>query len=395
MATKDFIVRASEYKNENYSYGKMKDNTFAPLTRFAPMYYRYPGSMNKALLTFSSDVIVVTSYGFPKLWDGEDINISYSKFKIPFDTAQKSCNDLYKMAKEIDEKHINEKEEIFADFIKEYNASAKKKGSKKIKIEDLEYSSIVKSPKKKIYDDDDDDEPTQRDNNEPEKIYPDFFYVKLDRKFNMKKNPETGIDTKEEEITTLFFLKKENNVVEPIQVKTIADIATKIEPVFKWMSSIKLLVSANLWSMKNVKDGKILWGVKLKLRQIRIELAQSSIVKNVQKKISTTYALEDSDDEPEPEPVKDKINKDPKSSHNPNVSALLSDDESDGDENENEEDEEELEETSDNSTSEDNASNDNQQKEQEEQEDEKHPEQEQCEVDSTVEKKKPGRKTKK
>ena len=133
MATKDFIVRASEYKNENYSFGKMKDNTFAPLTRFAPMYYRYPGSMSKALLTFSSDVIVVTSYGFPKLWDGEDINISYSKFKIPFDTAQKSCNDLYKMAKEIDEKHINEKEEIFADFIKEYNASAKKKRKQKNK----------------------------------------------------------------------------------------------------------------------------------------------------------------------------------------------------------------------------------------------------------------------
>ena len=270
----------------------------------------------------------------------------------------------------------------------------KKKGSKKIKIEDFEYSSIVKSPKKKIYDDDD-DEPIQRDNDEPEKIYPDFFYVKLDRKFNMKKNPETGIDTKEEEITTLFFLKKEDNVVEPIQVKSISDIATKIEPVFKWMSSIKLLVSANLWSMKNVKDGKILWGVKLKLRQIRIELAQSSIVKNVQKKISTTYALEDSDEESE----NDKINKDlkashnPKSSHNPNISALLSDDESDGDENENE-NEEEDEETSDNSTSEDIASNDNQQKEQE---DEKQFEQEQCEVDSTVstEKKKPGRKTKK
>lgn len=393
MATKDFIVKASDFKIGNYSYGKMKDNTFAPLTRFSPMYYRYPGSMNKAVLTFSSDVIVVTSYGFPKLWDGEDINISYSKFKIPFDTAQKSCNDLYKMAKEIDEKHINEKEEIFADFIKEYNTSAKKKGSKKIKIEDFEYSSIVKSPKKKVYDDDDDDEPTQKDNDEPEKIYPDFFYVKLDRKFNIKKNPETGIDTKEEEITTLFFIKKENNVVEPIQVKTISDVATKIEPIFKWMSSIKLLVSANLWSMKNVKDGKILWGVKLKLRQIRIELAQSSIVKNVQKKISTTYALEDSDDE------HDNVNKNSKPSHNPNVSALLSDDESNkNDEDDDEEDDDEIEETSDNSTSEDIASNDNNQKEQEQDQDEEpEPEPEQCEIDSTVptEKKKPGRKTKK
>lgn len=389
MATKDFIVKASDFKIGNYSYGKMKDNTFAPLTRFSPMYYRYPGSMNKAILTFSSDVIVVTSYGFPKLWDGEDINISYSKFKIPFDTTQKSCSDLYKMAKEIDEKHINEKEEIFADFIKEYNTMAKKKGSKKLKIEDFEYSSIVKSPKKKVYDDDDDDdEPVQKDNDEPEKIYPDFFYVKLDKKFNVKKNPDTGIDTKEEEITTLFFIKKENNIVEPIQVKTMSDVATKIEPIFKWMSSIKLLVSANLWSMKNVKDGKILWGVKLKLRQIRIELAQSSIVKNVQKKISTTYALEDSDEE-EQEQEQEKV-KEIKSSHNPNVSNLLSDDDEDDENNEeeNEEDEEDdddSEKTSDNCTTEDKEMTSN------DIHDEDHLKEEN--IDASVnEKKKPGRK---
>ena len=347
MATKDFIVKASDFDIRNYSYGKMKDNTFAPLTRYGPMLYRYQGTTNKAVLTFSSDVIVVTSYGFPKPWEGEDISTSYSKFKIPFDKEQKSCDDIYKMAKEIDEKHVNEKEEIFSEFIKDYNISAKKRGIKKLKIDDFKYSSIIKSPKKRVFVDDDDDEPIQVENQEPEKVYPDFFYVKLDKKFNTKKHPETGIDIKEEEISTLFFLKRENNTIEQLQIKSMSDVVSKIEPVFKWMSSIKLLVSMNLWSMKNVnKDGELLWGTKIKLRQIRIELAQSSIAKNVQKKINTTYALEDSDDDVDESDNKN-ISSNIKNSHNPNISDLLSDDDNknnnddddDDDDNEDEEDE--------------------------------------------------------
>lgn len=340
LTMKDCIVKVEDFDIRNHSYGKFSDLQFTPFVRYASEFYRFPSMTKGSTFQFQTGNIIVTNYGFPSpLKPGEDPKLKFSSFQMPFDMEQESCRNFYKMASDLDKKHIENAPKLLGEFIDNYNENAKKKRGKKISLANFAYKSIVGRPKNAVVENPEDqqieqDEHNVKDDNPSEKqdefpTYPDYFYVKLAKKFVTKKEPETGAEISEEEIATLFFLKRDDGSVEQIPVKTITDYGLKIQPIFKWRCVVKLLISSNLTASKSPKNDLFPWGPKLKVKQIRFELSKDSIVKNIQEKINTTYALADSDEETETSETSvtvDKVSKiqPVKQIHNP---ILLSDDE--------------------------------------------------------------------
>ena len=264
--TKKGIVHISTFKASNIEYEELKNNEKAQIIKLKTglLKYREEGAVTATLATYETDDIEITHYGFPffdvegklkeELKNNDFSNADFTKIDVRkadhIRVPAVEGSALYNALKPLDERNINEKHNIFKNFIAEYNEINKKN---KIDINIFDYQTIIKEPEHK--------EGKER---------PLCINFKLNDIGNGK-------------IGTLFAYRDGNKKVE-VEVNSYIDFIVKIRPLIPWKSSLKFLFTMNLWSMcapSKIGNKKIMWGNKLKLTQVYIKPAAISVTKNV------------------------------------------------------------------------------------------------------------------
>jgi hypothetical protein len=233
---------------------------------------------------FQTDWIQLTQYGLPK--KGSEPGDFYMNdtdrtfLKIPLDPEQESCQHLQDMLLKVDDYIETNKADIFKTFA----ASKKTTGVKAAKL--FTYQPIVRKPQ-----DENEFGETIVDDKKKEK----FLYCKM--QFNTS--------YPEKDITSMVFIRDENDKTQKSNVPATVSSATDLENVgLVWGSKVRMIVMVNkLWAAK-AKDnnGSRRFGVTMKILQMEVIPREKS---GSIKEQFTRYAFIDQDDEDEEEDTMD------------------------------------------------------------------------------------------
>lgn len=211
-------------------------------------------------LVFKTGPIKLITYGIPQLGQYAKTDKDRSYVKIPYDKAQPSCVELFKMFEALDSWAIKNKEKLFtgklAKLMKHYD-----------------YTPIVRKAQEAVPLDDDDDNEEADSKPKSEKL----MYAKI----------KISTEWPSGDVNTSVFVREDGMPVKQ-DVKTVTDMAQHV----MWQSTIQMICSNNkIWFGKSGdKTGRRQFGLAFKILQCEVtEKASSGGVKND----FSTYAFDD------------------------------------------------------------------------------------------------------
>ena len=207
-------------------------------------------------LVFRTGPIKIITYGIPQLGQYAKTDKDRCYIKIPYDTSQESCVELFKMFQALDTWALKNKDNFFTDKL-----------SKFAKIYD--YTPIVRKSQDLIPLDDDGKESK----------------VKSDKPMYAKIKINT--DWQSGEVTTTVFVREDGVPVKQ-EVSTVSDMAALVT----WQSTIQMIGAANkLWFGKSAdKTGRRQYGIAFKLLQCEVT---EKVGGSSTKSDFTSYAFDD------------------------------------------------------------------------------------------------------
>lgn len=250
----DFNI--TKWSNTEIDFEDDKNKNSNQFTCYGRYNYGKESSPVQNQLVFKTGPIKLVTYGIPSLGTYAKTDKDRSYVKVPYDTSQESCVQLFKMFQALDSWAIKNKDKFFTGKL-----------SKFAKIYD--YTPIVRKPQEVISLDDEEGE------SKPKSDKPMYAKVKINTDW------ESG-----DVLTTVFV--REDGVPVKQDVKTVTDMATHVT----WQSTIQMICSANkLWFGKSAdKSGRRQYGIAFKLLQCEVT---EKVGGSSAKSDFTTYAFDD------------------------------------------------------------------------------------------------------
>ena len=250
----DFNV--TKWSNTEIDFEDEKNKNSNQFTCYGRYNYGKESSPVQNQLVFKTGPIKLVTYGIPSLGQYAKTDKDRCYVKVPYDTSQESCVQLFKMFQALDAWAVKNKDKFFTGKL-----------SKFAKIYD--YTPIVRKPQEAIPLDDEDGE------SKPKSDKPMYAKVKINTDW------QTG------DVNTTVFVREDGVPVKQ-EVKTVTDMANLVT----WQSTIQMICSANkLWFGKSAdKAGRRQYGIAFKLLQCEVT---EKVGGSSAKSDFTTYAFDD------------------------------------------------------------------------------------------------------
>lgn len=250
----DFNV--TKWSNTDIDFEDEKNKNSNQFTCYGRYNYGKESSPVQNQLVFKTGPIKLVTYGIPQLGQYAKTDKDRCYVKVPYDTSQESCVQLFKMFQALDAWAVKNKDKFFTGKL-----------SKFAKIYD--YTPIVRKPQEAIPLDDDEGE------SKPKSEKPMYAKIKI------------NTDWQSGDVTTTVFVREDGAPVKQ-EVKTVTDMANLVT----WQSTIQMICSANkLWFGKSAdKAGRRQYGIAFKLLQCEVT---EKVGGSSAKSDFTTYAFDD------------------------------------------------------------------------------------------------------
>ena len=250
----DFNV--TKWSNTEIDFEDEKNKNSNQFTCYGRYNYGKESSPVQNQLVFKTGPIKLVTYGIPQLGQYAKTDKDRCYVKVPYDTSQESCVQLFKMFQALDAWAVKNKDKFFTGKL-----------SKFAKIYD--YTPIVRKPQEAIPLDDEEGE------SKPKSDKPMYAKVKI------------NTDWQSGDVTTTVFVREDGLPVKQ-EVKTVTDMANLVT----WQSTIQMICAANkLWFGKSAdKAGRRQYGIAFKLLQCEVT---EKVGGSSAKSDFTTYAFDD------------------------------------------------------------------------------------------------------
>ena len=250
----DFNV--TKWSNTEIDFEDEKNKNSMMFTCYGRYNYGKESSPVQNQLVFKTGPIKLVTYGIPQLGQYAKTDKDRSYVKVPYDTSQESCVQLFKMFQALDAWAVKNKDKFFTGKL-----------SKFAKIYD--YTPIVRKPQEAISLDD------EEGDSKPKSDKPMYAKIKI------------NTDWQSGDVTTTVFVREDSTPVKQ-EVKTVTDMANLVT----WQSTIQMICAANkLWFGKSAdKAGRRQYGIAFKLLQCEVT---EKVGGSSAKSDFTTYAFDD------------------------------------------------------------------------------------------------------
>jgi hypothetical protein len=250
----DFNV--TKWSNTEIDFEDEKTKNSNQFTCYGRYNYGKESSPVQNQLVFKTGAIKLVTYGIPQLGTYAKTDKDRCYIKVPYDTSQDSCVQLFKMFQSLDAWAVKNKDKFFTGKL-----------SKFAKMYD--YTPIVRKPQEAISMDDEEGEA------KPKSDKPMYAKIKI------------NTDWQSGDVTTTVFVREDGSPVKQ-EVNTVTDMATLVT----WQSTVQMICAANkLWFGKSAdKAGRRQYGIAFKLLQCEVT---EKVGGSSTKSDFTTYAFDD------------------------------------------------------------------------------------------------------
>lgn len=280
---KQLIISSSEFNPTKFSnteidFNDERNKSSSQFTCYARYNYGKESNPIQNRLVFRTKPIKFSHYGIPRESQYAKTDKDRSYIKLPYDTEQESCEEIFKMFEQIDNYMIKNKDKIFTGKLE----------GKLSKLYD--YTPIVRTPQEIVNLDDEEDEESNKKSTERPK------YAKI----------KMNTDWETNEVKTIVFAREDGVPIKQ-EVKTVTEFAN----ILTWNSTAQFVISCSkIWIGKSAdKTGRRQYGVSFKIEQAEItERSSSGSLKTdfTQYAFGESAAVEDSENEEETKVVESK-----------------------------------------------------------------------------------------